>query len=67
MIPPWRKHPEIPLGSLGWRMGFGEKYWVEFDDWFARKHTDAKRRYAAENPEPDGWEGFYARKGVKPV
>jgi len=48
-------------------MGYGEDYWVEFNEWFARKHADAKRRYAAENPEPDGWEGFYARKGVEPI
>jgi hypothetical protein len=66
MIPPWQKYPEIPLGSIGWRMGRGEDYWIEFNDWFKRKTLDAKRRYAAENPEPDGWAGFYTRKGVTP-
>jgi len=64
MFPPWQKYPEIPLGSIGWRMGRGEDYWVEFNDWFMRKTLDAKRRYAAENPEPDGWAGFYARKSA---
>jgi hypothetical protein len=64
MIPPWQKHPEIPLGSIGWRMGEGQTYWNEFDTWFARKHAEAKRRYVEEHPEPPGWAGFYARKGV---
>jgi hypothetical protein len=67
MIPPWQKYPEIPLGSIGWRMGQGEDYWFEFDDWFVRQTAQAKKRYADENPEPQGWEGFYARKGVIPT
>jgi hypothetical protein len=45
-------------------MGVGEEYMVEFSQWFGRKHDDAKWRYASENPEPVGWEGFYARRGV---
>jgi len=28
------------------------------------KHVEAKRRYATDNPEPVGWEGFYSRRGV---
>ncbi len=64
MVPPWQKFPHIPLGSIGWRMGEGEDYWIGFDEWFKRKHPEAKARYAADNPEPPGWEGFYRRKGV---
>ena len=64
MIPPWQKHPEIPFGSIGWRMGNGEDYWVAFHEWFKRKSADHKLRYAQENPEPAGWEGFYRRQGV---
>ena len=64
MIPPWQKHPDFPLGSAGWRMGYGEEYWIEFDQWFARKHTQAKVAYAEQYPEPIGWSGFYRRKGV---
>lgn len=48
-------------------MGTGEEYMIEFGQWFGRKHGDAKRRYADEYPEPDGWEGFYARRGVTAV
>lgn len=66
MIPPWRKHPQIPLGSIGWRMGDGETYWREFDAWFKRKTPEHRRAYAERNPEPQGWSGFYQRKGVDP-
>ncbi len=31
--PPWLEHPEIPIGSIGWRMGYGESYWMAFDKW----------------------------------
>ena len=62
VLPPWQKYPQIPAGSIGWRMGYGEEYFVEFDDWFARKSPEHRLRYAAQNPEPDEWKGFYARR-----
>lgn len=64
MIPPWTAHSDIHAGSIGWRMGRGEDYLDQFNQWFARKHVEAKRRYATDNPEPVGWEGFYSRRGV---
>ncbi len=64
MIPPWQKYPNIPLGSVGWRMGDGEVYWAAFNDWFKRKTPEQRRAYAVENPEPSDWGGFYQRKGV---
>jgi hypothetical protein len=64
MLPPWQKYPDIALGSIGWRMGYGEEYWSEFREWFLRKHLEAKLRFAEENPEPPSWKGFYARLGV---
>jgi hypothetical protein len=45
-------------------MGYGEDYWAEFDQWFKRKNHTQKREYAARNPEPESWAGFYLRKGV---
>ncbi len=62
MIPPWRMFPQIPLGSIGWRMGAGEEYWVAFAEWFARQDPQARNRYATRNPEPVGWSGFYCRR-----
>ena len=48
-------------------MGLGEQYISEFTQWFARKHDQAKLSYAQDNPEPEGWDGFYARRGVNSV
>jgi hypothetical protein len=45
-------------------MSMGEEYMEDFNGWFGRKHHDAKRRFCEQNPEPAGWEGFYARRGV---
>lgn len=28
-LPPWLKYPEILIGSVGWRMGYGEDYLFE--------------------------------------
>jgi len=47
-------------------MGYGEEYWLAFDEWFNRKTTEQKRAYAADHPEPEGWDGFYRRKGIEP-
>lgn len=43
-------------------MGEGEEYWKKFDQWYRRLQPAHRERYAAEHPEPDGWDGFYARK-----
>jgi hypothetical protein len=47
---------------MGWRMGVGEQHWVAFTDWYAGKSRGERTQYAVENPEPEGWEGFYANK-----
>lgn len=67
MLPPWDRHPDIPLGSIGWRMGEGEEYLISFRDWFGRRALDEKARYAATHPEPPDWHGFYVRSGLTRV
>lgn len=64
MQPPWKVFPGIPLGSIGWRMGRSEDYWVAFNDWYNRKSREHRERYASGETEPEGWTGFYARKDV---
>jgi hypothetical protein len=61
MDPPWAKFPQIPLGSIGWRMGYGEEYWCLWRDWYMAQSRDTRRLVRARFPEPQGWEGFYAR------
>ena len=33
MVAPWVQYPELPHGSLGWRMGGGEGYLDCFLEW----------------------------------
>lgn len=63
MQPPWITHPDIPLGSMAWRMGHAEADWWAFDAWFRRQPANVRAAFALSHPEPDGWAGFYARKG----
>jgi hypothetical protein len=44
--PPWVKHPEIPAGSIGWRMGYGEGFLVQWHEWLAQQPKDRTRRAA---------------------
>ena len=59
MQPPWEYAPDIPYGSIGWRMGPGEDYWIAFDDWLMSLPDDQYMRYLSENPEPPSWKGYY--------
>ena len=66
MIPPWQQFPEIPFGSIGWRMGYGEEFWDTFDAWFKAQTSAFQKNYSEEYPEPSDWRGFYKRKGLNP-
>lgn len=68
LAPPWLAFPKIGLGSIGWRMGSGEDYWIAFDRWFKKLPPDHKRQFRLKYPEPERveqglpWTGFYDRK-----
>lgn len=59
MLPPWLKFPKIPAGSIGWRMGDGEDYWLEWLDWFLGQDEGTRTTFTSRFAEPLGWEGFY--------
>lgn len=61
MVPPWTKYPNIPLGSLGWRMGSGEDYWYGFRSWWFDQDSRTQQQLENKYPEPTGWDGFYER------
>ena len=61
MVPPWIKYPNLPRGSMGWRMGLGESYLEQFDAWYNRQHRDTHKSVWSEYPEPSDWQGFYRR------
>lgn len=60
-VPPWIKYPNIPLGSIGWRMGTGEDYWYSFRDWWLLQPGAVRLQVKTNYPEPELWAGFYTR------
>lgn len=55
MAPLWLMYPEIPNGSIGWRMGYGEGYAIDFYLWFNKLEEDEKKKYKEMFPEPKRW------------
>lgn len=65
MVPPWIKFPNLPRGSIGWRMGIGEDYRNRFDSWVISQPRKVEIRVREKYPEPTEWEGYY--RGLKKV
>ena len=71
LAPPWIAFPEIPRGSIGWRMGPGEDYWYVFVDWYKGLREGEREQFRRKYPEPDKiesssvypWTGSYEAIG----
>lgn len=64
MPPDWLMYPEIPLGSIGWRMGAGESYSMVRQAWFEKLSKQEKSRYDELFPKPKMWQfDNYRRNG----
>ena len=59
--PPWIAFPNFARYSIGWRMGGGEDYWHAFHEWVTGLSESERNEFIAENPEIEGWEGFYEK------
>ena len=59
MEPPWRKYPEIPRGSIDWRMGRGEEHYNAVYRMFSRLNPNEQDDYQGRFPEPPDWQGWY--------
>lgn len=78
MPPEWMMYPHIPLGSIGWRMGYGEEYSIEHYDWFNSLNKENQKKYNEMFPKPAIWNqdnsyfrhndyfGYFWRKDGKP-
>lgn len=55
LAPLWLKYPNIPQGSIGWRMGYGEAYAMEFFRWYRSLSNEQKTEYDKKFPEPVCW------------
>ncbi len=59
--PPWIACPDIPYGSIGWRMGGGEGVMIEFSNFWRGVSSAGRATYRERHPAPKGWERFYSR------
>jgi len=55
LIPPWLRYPNIPITSAGWRMGDGEEYRQEWDDWLREQSAERLAAYQVKYPAPEDW------------
>jgi hypothetical protein len=66
MEPPWDKYPQIPAGSIGWRMGPGEEYYNQFYRWFSALSRADQHEYSSAHEPPSGWKNIYEAIGQHP-
>ena len=59
--PPWVEFPDYERFSLGWRMGGGEDFKRDFEQFFSALTEDQRQSYAAKHPEPVEWSGYYGQ------
>ncbi len=52
ILPHWLAYPEIPAGSIGWRMGGGEWYLMKSSEWYDNLDEDEKIEYQKLFPVP---------------
>jgi len=55
MKPPWLEYPEIPPGSVGWRMNGGEDYLDKWWPWIKALAQDERVAYLTAYPPPEKW------------
>ncbi|MBN1067820.1 DUF1768 domain-containing protein [Clostridium botulinum] len=65
MAPLWIKYPNIPNGSIGWRMGYGESYSEKFYRWFSKLSEEKKNQYNELFEKPKMWEISTSFKNIK--
>jgi hypothetical protein len=59
MLPPWQYRPDLAQASMGWRMGPGEDYIMDYIAWYQALSSDSQQSYIVQFPEPADWAGFY--------
>lgn len=59
--PTWMMYPNIPQGSIGWRMGYGEDYLGHYYAWFQNLSDLDQARYEEMFPAPVFWNSPYRK------
>jgi hypothetical protein len=58
---PWEVYPDIPKGSIGWRMGPGEDVSHDWFAWLRGLTAERREDYRKRHLEPESWAGTYDR------
>lgn len=60
--PPWTAFPDYTgLSSMGFRMGSGEDYMVQFQKWYASASDAEIATYKSQYPAPHAYAEFYTK------
>ena len=59
MEPPWKVFPDYSRFSMGWRMGPGEGFIMEYRSWFKALTDKETFNYKEKHKEPEEWVGFF--------
>jgi len=59
MPPLWMMYPHISRYCIGWRMGYGEGYKIDFFRWQKTLSADEKSQYIEMFPSPKLWRGYW--------
>jgi hypothetical protein len=63
LLPLWAVFPHYTSVTIGWRMGYGEKYKYRWHAWYRSLSDEDRRKYKQRFPAPTDeercWEGFY--------
>jgi len=57
----WIMYPHIGLGSLGWRMGYGEVYAENQYIWYSSLTESEQKKYQEMFPPPKSWGDYYSQ------
>jgi ribA/ribD-fused uncharacterized protein len=59
MPPLWLMYPEFDQSCMGWRMGYGESYLIDYFRWLDTLNEQENKDYIALFPEPYDWTGYW--------
>jgi hypothetical protein len=60
-LAPWEIYPEIPCGSIHWRMGPGEDVMLEWWRNLDPLSKDERMAWLQRHPWPEGWQWWIDR------
>lgn len=58
--PPWKAY-DIPRGSLGWRMGYGEDYMMGWHEFWGQLDTWEREQYFNHHIPPEEWKDWFEK------